>query len=357
MIIQFRNSLYNNKALDLNANAEIGYLNQIILRPNTFYCQKLPFLTDDEYSVFVADLCGNNLQEITEHCYFSFDYIEFASVYDFESDAVIIKIVNNINPNDILYSNPLLITANFLITEIDYKDISDNYMQSAGIKAYFTRAVQESEVKTYVQESGTKVSGKATFTEMRKYIFEKLDNFVYRRLNLALARSIVYLDTLRVTDKPLMKDGDIEGSQNTFQSELTASVNYNDTYTRAFQIAEPLELLSYYPSTIYTLDSVENRITLTFNHSVDSVSSSIIKLYKNDVFYINLDLIQIDSNTFEQVYNFTENGSYKIEIESGKFMSSLYGITEAFILPFVIADADYDADYDDEDYDNDEYLT
>ena len=111
MIIQFRNSLYNNKALDLNANAEIGYLNQIILRPNVFYCQKLPFLTDDEYSVFVADLCGNNLQEITENCYFSFDYIEFASIYDFEVDAVIIKIVNNINPNDIWFSNPLLITA------------------------------------------------------------------------------------------------------------------------------------------------------------------------------------------------------------------------------------------------------
>ena len=352
MIIQFRNSLYNNKALDLNANAEIGYLNQIILRPNVFYCQKLPFLTDDEYSVFVADLCGNNLQEITEHCYFSFDYIEFASVYDFEADAVIIKIVNNINPNDIWYSNPLLITANFLTTEIDYKDISDSYMQSAGIKAYFTRAVQESEVKTYVQESGTKVSGKATFTEMRKYIFEKLDNFVYRRLNLALARSIVYLDSLRITDKPLMKDGDIEGSQNTFQSELTASVNYSDTYTRAFQIAEPLELVSYYPSTIYTLDSVENRITLIFNHSVDSISSSAVKLYKDDVFYINLDLIQINSTTFEQVYNFTENGNYSIEIESGKFINTLYGQTDQMSLEFFI----FDGEFERTEFDNTEFL-
>ena len=341
MIIQFRNSLYNNKALDLNANATIGSLNQIILRPNVFYCQKLPFLTDDEYSVFVADLCGNNLQEITENCYFSLDYIEFASIYDFEVDAVIIKIVNNINPNDIWYSNPLLITANFLTTEIDYKDISDSYMQSAGIKAYFTRAVQESEVKTYVQESGTKVSGKATFTEMRKYIFEKLDNFVYRRLNLALARSIVYLDTLRVTDKPLMKDGDIEGSQNTFQSELTASVNYSDTYTRAFQIAEPLELVSYYPSTIYTLDSVENRITLIFNHSVDSISTSVVKLYKDDVFYINLDLIQINSTTFEQDYTFIENGNYSIEIESGKFINTLYGQTDQKSLNFRIKNGYY----------------
>ena len=352
MIIQFRNSLYNNKALDLNANAEIGYLNQIILRPNTFYCQKLPFLTDDEYSVFVADLCGNNLQEITNDCYFSLDYIEFASVYDFEADVVIIKIVNNINPNDIWFSNPLLITANFLTTEIDYKDITDSYMQSAGVKAYFTRAVQESEVKTYVQESGTKVSGKATFTEMRKYIFEKLDNFVYRRLNLALARSIVYLDTLRITDKPLMKDGDISGSQNTFQSELTASVNYNDTYIRTFQLAESLDLSSYYPDAIYTLSGIESRITLIFNHNIDSVSSSIIKLYKDGLFYANLDLIQINNTTFEQVYNFTENGNYTIAIESGKFISNLYGQTQQMSLGFVISDGEFD----NTEFDNTEFL-
>ena len=352
MIIQFRNSLYNNKALDLNQDATIGYLNQIILRPFTFYCQKLPFLTDDEYSVFVADLCGNNLQEITEHCYFSFDFIEFASVYDFEADAVIIKIVNNINPNNIWFSNPLLITANFLTTEIDYKNISDSYIQSAGIKAYFTRALQESDVKTYIQESGTKVSGKATFTEMRKYIFEKLDNFVYRHLNLALAHSIVYLDSLRITDKPLMKDGDIAGSQNTFQSELTASVNYNDTYIRPFQMAEPLALSSYYPNTIYTLSGIDSRITLTFNHSVDNVSSTIIKLFKDGLFYVNLDLIQINSTTFEQVFNFTDNGNYTIEIESGKFISNLYGQTEQMSLDFVISDGEFD----NTEFDNTEFL-
>ena len=37
----------------MNGNANIGYFSQIVLRPNTFYCQKLPFLTDNEYSVFV----------------------------------------------------------------------------------------------------------------------------------------------------------------------------------------------------------------------------------------------------------------------------------------------------------------
>lgn len=341
MIIQFRNSLYNNKTLMMNGNANIGYFSQIVLRPNTFYCQKLPFLTDNEYSVFVADLCGNNLQEITEHCYFSLNYIEFTSVFDFYGQYVCLKIVNNINPIDIWFSNPVFITDEFYSVDLIYKNISENYKQRSGLNCYFTRAVQESEVKTYVQESGTKVSGKATFTEMKKYVFEQLDNFNYRNINTALANTIVYLDSLRITDKPLLKDADIEGSQNTFQSELTASVNYNDSFDYQLQIAEPLELVSYYPSTIYTLDSVENRITLTFNHSVDSVSSSIIKLYKDDVFYINLDLIQIDSNTFEQVYNFTENGNYSIEIESGKFINTLYGQTEQMSLNFRIKNGDY----------------
>ena len=226
-------------------------------------------------------------------------------------------------------------------------------MQSAGIKAYFTRALQESEVKTYVQESGTKVSGKATFTEMRKYIFEKLDNFVYRHLNLALARSVVYLDSLRITDKPLMKDGDISGSQNTFQSELTASVNYNDTYIRTFQMAEPLALSSYYPNAIYTLSGIDSRITLTFNHSVDNVSSTIIKLFKDGLFYVNLDLIQINSTTFEQVFNFTDNGSYKIIIPANKYSKNLYGSLPYTELPFTILDGEYD----NTEYDNTEYLT
>lgn len=341
MIIQFRNSLYNNKTLMMNGNANIGYFSQIVLRPNTFYCQKLPFLTDNEYSVFVADLCGNNLQEITEHCYFSLNYIEFASVFDFYGQYVCLKIVNNINPFDIWFSNPIFITDEFYSVDLIHKNISENYKQRSGLNCYFTRAVQESEVKTYVQESGTKVSGKATFTEMKKYVFEQLDNFNYRNINTALANTIVYLDSLRITDKPLLKDADIEGSQNTFQSELTASVNYNDSFDYQLQIAEPLELVSYYPDSIYTLDSVENRITLTFNHSVDSVSSSIIKLYKDDVFYINLDLIQIDSNTFEQVYNFTENGNYSIEIESGKFINTLYGQTDQMSLEFRIKNGDY----------------
>ena len=359
-IIRFKNNLNDALNLDLNDNAVLGYANQIVLNPFKFYTQKTPIemIFEGEYTCYITDVCGDNLQDITEHTYISENtngnYIEFATNFDFQRKLVLVKLVNNINPNEIWYSNPMFITENVnLTTEFDYKNVSDAYMQSVALECFFTRSIQESEVKSYVQETGTKVSGKATFTEMRKYVFEMLDNFVYRRLNLLLSKTQVYVQGIRVTDKPLLKDSDIQGNQNTFSSEFVGAVNYKDTYTRILQMAEPLALSGYYPNAIYTLSGIDSRITLIFNHSVDSVSSSIIKLYKDGLFYANLDLIQINFTTFEQVFNFTENGSYEIRIESGKFISNLYGQTEQLSLVFSISDAYYDSVY----YDSIYYLT
>ena len=77
-----------------------------------------------------------------------------------------------------------------------------------------------------------------------------------------------------------------------------------------------------------------------------------ISLYKDDVFISYLDLIQINFTTFEQEYNFTENGSYEIRIESGKFISNLYGQTQQMSLDFRIKNGDYSSIH----YSND-YLT
>lgn len=359
-IIRFKNNLNDALNLDLNDNAILGYANQIVLNPFKFYTQKTPIemIFEGAYTCYIADVCGINLQDITKHVYISENtngnYIEFATNFDFQRQLVLVKLVNNINPIDIWYSNPMFITENVnLTTEFDYKNVSDAFMQSVALECFFTRSIQESEVKSYVQETGTKVSGKATFTEMRKYVFEMLDNFVYRRLNLLLAKTQVYVQGIRVTDKPLLKDSDIQGNQNTFSSEFIGAVNYKDTYTRTLQIAEPLALSGYYPNAIYTLSGIDSRITLIFNHSVDSVSSSIIKLYKDGLFYADLDLIQINFTTFEQVFNFVEKGNYTIEIESGKFISNLYGQTEQLSLVFSISDAYYDSVY----YDSIYYLT
>ena len=178
---------------------------------------------------------------------------------------------------------------------------------------------------------------------MRKYVFEMLDNFVYRRLNLLLAKTQVYVQGIRVTDKPLLKDSDIQGNQNTFSSEFVGAVNYNDTYTRTLQIAQPLQLVSNYPNSIYTLDTINDLIQLVFNHDIDTDNEDLkISLYKDDVFISYLDLIKINFTTFEQVYNFVSNGSYKIIIPANKYSTNLYGSLPYTELTFTIASGEFE---------------
>ena len=359
-IIRFKNNLNDALNLDLNDNAILSYSNQIVLNPFKFYTQKTPIemIFEGAYTCYIADICGNNLQDITEHTYISENtngnYIEFATNFDFQRQLVLVKLVNNINPNEVWFSNPMFITENVnLTTEFDYKNVSDAFMQSVALECFFTRSVQESEVKSYVQESGTKVSGKATFTEMRKYVFEMLDNFIYRRLNLLLAKTQVYVQGIRMTDKPLLKDSGIQGNQNTFQSEFVGAVNYNDTYKRVLQMAQPLELVSNYPNSVYTLSNINDLIQLVFNHDVDTDNADLqISLYKDDVFISYLDLIKTNFTTFEQVYNFVSNGSYKIIIPENKYSSVLYGSLPYTELTFRIANGDYSSS----DYSTD-YLT
>ena len=164
----------------------------------------------------------------------------------------------------------------------------------------------------------------------------------------------MYVQGIRVTDKPLLKDSDIQGNQNTFSSEFVGAVNYNDTYTRTLQIAQPLQLVSNYPNSIYTLDTINDLIQLVFNRDIDTNNEDLqISLYKDDIFISYLDLIKINFTTFEQVYNFVSNGSYKIIIPANKYSTNLYGSLPYTELTFTIANGDYNSSQ----YNNTQYFT
>jgi hypothetical protein len=213
-------------------------------------------------------------------------------------------------------------------------------MQSIGLNCYFTRAVQESEERSYIQESGVKVSGKSVITEYQKFVFEKLDNYSYRRLNYLLATTQKYINGIRLTDKPLAKDGDFEGSTNFFKSEFVGAVNYNETFTRTpqlflFDVSEtyPVDGLTYKVSTI------NDEIFIKFNRTdVTNDVTKLAKLYKNNIFVQNLNLVD-DSEKFKTTFNFTEIGSYRVEIEAGKFKNQF------FDLPFFTFDFEIEPQY------------
>jgi hypothetical protein len=118
------------------------------------------------------------------------------------------------------------------------------------------------------------------------------------------------------------------------------------------QIAQPLALVSNYPNSIYTLAGINDLIQLVFNHDIDTDNTDLkISLYKDDIFISYLDLIKINFTTFEQVYNFVSNGSYKIIIPANKYSSVLYGSLPYTELTFTIANGDYSTlDYSTLDY-------
>ena len=162
-IIRFENNLNDALNLDLNDNAILGYSNQIVLNPFKFYTQKTPveMIFEGAYTCYIADICGNNLQDITEHTYISGNtngnYIEFATNFDFQRQLVLVKLVNNINHNEVWFSNPMFITENVnLTTEFDYKNVSYAFMQSVALECFLHVQFKKAKLKVMYKKAELK---------------------------------------------------------------------------------------------------------------------------------------------------------------------------------------------------------
>ena len=113
------------------------------------------------YTCYIADICGNNLQNITEHTYISENtngnYIEFATNFDFQRQLVLVKLVNNINHNEVWFSNPMFITENVnLTTEFDYKNVSDAFMQSVALECFLHAQFKKAKLKATCKKAELK---------------------------------------------------------------------------------------------------------------------------------------------------------------------------------------------------------
>lgn len=336
--IQFQPNQY------LNTNAKIFYFDAICLDPNEFYCQIL----DVEFSnltTFELVDCNNvvlqSVLSFRDGLFFEFK-IENNYYY-----PVRIKATDGSN---IYFSTPFVVYENQDSLRIDYK--LNDYYQSIRVHGYFTTFENVSGVDTYTQERGLVLSGFSTLTTKKNHVFERLDNYTFLAINEALAYPQVYINGIRITDKPLLKSGAIDGQSNSYGSELQASVDLFDFYVPTLQIPDPLQLVNANPQGIYTLDSFVDNYQLIFNYNVTEQSGQ-IQLFKDDVFFLNLNTNNINNNIVTLVsFNFQPytNGTYKIIIPANKF-NSFFGSHNEIIINFVIQNADYDEnDYDENDY-------
>ena len=365
--IRLQNTL--SKALDLrlNQNAEIGYFDQVVLSPNEIYYQitnsDVNIVFNGNYKVYVADLCGNNLLEITEKVFIEeqtdskgirqigFEIVNIGE--DFYFEELLLKFVNNLNGKT-WYSNPLIITDEAKSTRFEYTSVNTfagfEYpkftakMQSIRLNCRFNTLSNEITGSEYTNEIGNKVSSVSIMTDLESYIFDKLDNYTYRTLAYILNHPIKYINGFRVTNSVLPKDIEIVGSSNFGASDFKVAMNYNEVYNSTLQITEPLELLSITPLGNYTIGDIPQFITLTFNHNISLQTGSIILFSGNSGILETFTTASITDNvlSIDITGMITEIDVYKIIVSDG-FITSDFGTFEGGIYDFNLAVAEFDS--------------
>ena len=328
----------------INTNAEILYFDSILLNPTEWYTQ-----------ISNVDLTGQTLKlidcngiELQDVLFFTDEkYFEFTILNTYYQEVRLKVTIDNID----YISNPFVCYESQDTLRLDYK--YKDYYQSIRLNGYFTSVENESNVSTYVKETGTKLSGFSTITVKKKYNFDRISNHVFLATNQALAFPTVYANFEKITDKPLLKGGEIEGRTNEFSSELQGCVDIDDVYNFELQIAPRLVLTIAQPQGLYTPQSFINAFFVVFNHEVTE-NSGVVKLYKDDQFVrdLEVDLInggQVNFRVF--AYNFT-NGNYKWIIPANKF-NSFYGSHQEIIINFVIQNPDFDNN----DFNSDDFFT
>lgn len=124
---------------------------------------------------------------------------------------------------------------------------SDNmpFMQTIRVAAYYHQPADEVEDAQYNQIStGFAISPRLRIYQKNAYKCEYLTPHLYRALQVALAHDVIYLDGIRVTDRPKIKMNDRLGNTNLLPCEFIASMNVNEVYDDGFQIIEETPTLS-----------------------------------------------------------------------------------------------------------------
>jgi hypothetical protein len=352
--------------------ASIFFFGQICLSPDETYLQTTNtpsgIAFDGNYEVTIVDCNDVELQDITNNVAINERTINGLPQIDFEivnigsdyyAKTVFLKFKHTVS-NYVWYSNPLNIT-NYFINEtsrFDYKNATDSFYQSIRLKTYFTVNDAESQSSEYVTYDGKKLTSRLITTEIEKYIFDKIDNFTYRRLNNLLSRNIIYLNGNRVTDKQTLPSKDRAGDSNIFNIDFKVAIDYNETYTEVLQIFEQLALVDQTPLGFYS-SFIPTEIIGSFNRNI-TLGVGTLTIYKDNVLFATYnqgDIAVVDNEfTIDILGLLVDNGDYYINFTSGLFTDALgntIAITNDTDWAFSLIDGEFSAT----DFDNTEFLT
>lgn len=321
----------------------------LCLNPNERYLQitnsDVDIIFNDDYIVHVADMCGNNLLDITDKVFvyegtnsetgiknIAFEIINIGKC--FYREPVILKFTSSFDPELVFYSNPFVITNQLKGTmRIDYRSVgvvhgvdyyNFDFMQSIRVIGYLTKANNETEKKVYTQLNGNKISPKNTIVMSYGYNLEWLNNFFLEALTRVSENDIIYIDGQRATSVSFTTD-ELFVQTNFFKGKLTAYKDKSDTYAASNQIAPAFELIRRTPTGARTTNV--SSILGTFGRPITIKAGTLTiwnKTTSTKVYeFAEADIVPDGTDGFliNLPSDITTNAEYYINFTSGLFVS------------------------------------
>ena len=332
-------------------NTQLVYYTSIQLLPTETYLQitnisgGISFQGD--YKVEAITNCNTVLADITENVFieeFTDDngetqcVIEYVNIgQDFFGRAIILKFTHTIS-DVVYYTNPIKITAKneektirFDFSDYEKKEGFDYenapFKQSIRIYCEYTTPNNKSEVGTYYQISnGNTISTRKLKSRSHSYICNNIDLHTYNALDSLFNHSEVFIDGEMVTDSPMVEPDERKGQSNLFSASFELYKNEDSTYNADFQIFEGVEISAndFYPSSSYTLSTLQDDITIQFNVNINKhsgyvtiydSSNSVVHSFTEDDIVVSSNVATISG----LLTHITSNDDYYIKISDSLF--------------------------------------
>lgn len=328
---------------------------------------------DEYYTVTIADLCGNDVYDIS-------DKVAITSfVHDFNGtqqiafeifplginrggEHFILKFTGQV---ETFYSTPVTLGGYGIIDHFVYFNTKTfegiSYFNSQIKQAISIRGIDRSGkesasiVSSYDQVfsgSGKRVTPKVIRLWLRNYALQYISEFIYDRFQVLLNHEFVYLNGERITNKPQLEAIEWVGESNWGETSFQAGYDPSDLFQYVLQIFDPFAPVTLSPLGVYLISTLPDAITLSFNQDVALLSGTVTVFDAQGqtvATYTEADGI-VDGNTVTFPIPTVIAGTYTIT--TTEMFNGLTGIWGGS-WEFTVSDGDYDTDND---YDETQYL-
>lgn len=205
----------------------------------------------ENWQVWVMDLCGNILEDITDYFFVTRVFQDAAGLpqiewelrnvpFDFSDRLIYLQILQG--ANDYMYTSPFKLTAyeSDDTSRWDYKNASDDNYMSVQLRVFFRQPMGAINLTTYKALN----TGRQTMQNVKKTPFEKwktglVDKFVFQLISDLFLCRFLYCDFQRTGLYDVYDTPEIEFDENFMEQTIMLARDPNDTYDPLYVAPTP----------------------------------------------------------------------------------------------------------------------